>query len=170
MNNIIKSMIGAARLDAQTYERVEADPSTTVAAVLVVLVASVAASIGIGATDPGGVLGVTLGAMATWMVWVVLTYVIGTRILPESQTHATIGEVLRTTGFSATPGILRIFGFLPAIGSAIFFIVTIWMLFAFVIAVRQALDYAGSLRALLVCILGWLIHGVLFFAFVVTAI
>jgi hypothetical protein len=170
MNNIIKSMIGAARLDAQTYERVEADPSTTVAAVFVVLVASVAAAIGIGVRDPGGILGVTLGALATWMVWVGLTYVIGTRILPESQTHATIGEVLRTTGFSATPGILRIFGFLPAIGWAIFFGVTIWMLFAFVIAVRQALDYAGSARALLVCILGWLIHGVLFFAFVVTAI
>ena len=170
MKNMIKSMIGAARLDAQTYERVEADPSTTVAAVFVVLVASVAAAIGIGVRDPGGILGVTLGALATWMVWVGLTYVIGTRILPESQTHATIGEVLRTTGFSATPGILRIFGFLPAIGSAIFFGVTIWMLFAFVIAVRQALDYAGSARALLVCILGWLIHGVLFFAFVVTAI
>jgi hypothetical protein len=170
MNNMIKSMIGAARLDAQTYERVEADPSTTVAAVFVVLVASVAASIGIGATDLGSVIGVTLGAMATWMVWVALTYVIGTRILPETQTHATIGEVLRTTGFSASPGILRIFGFLPTVGWAIFFGVTIWMLFAFVVAVRQALDYAGSPRALLVCMLGWLIHGVLFFAFVVTAI
>ena len=112
----------------------------------------------------------TLGAMATWIVWVALTFVIGTRILPESQTHATIGEVLRTTGFSATPGILRIFGFLPAVGWAIFFGVTIWMLFAFVVAVRQALDYAGSTRALLVCLLGWLIHGILFFAFVVTAI
>jgi hypothetical protein len=170
MSNMMKSMIGAARLDAQTYERVEADPSTTAAAVFVVLMASVAASIGIGVTDFGGLVGVTLGAMATWMVWVGLTYIIGTRILPESQTHATLGEVLRTTGFSAAPGILRIFGFLPAVGWAIFFGVTIWMLFAFVIAVRQALDYAGSLRALLVCILGWLIHGVLFFAFVVTAI
>ncbi len=44
------------------------------------------------------------------------------------------------------------------------------MLFAFVVAFRQALDCAGSPRALLVCILGWLIHGILFFAFVVTAI
>ena len=60
--------------------------------------------------------------------------------------------------------------FLPTVGWAIFFGVTIWMLFAFVVAVRQALDYTGSPRALLVCLLGWLIHGVLFFAFVVTAI
>jgi hypothetical protein len=170
MNNMIKSMIGAARLDSQTYERVEADPGTTAAAVFVVVAASVAASIGIGVKDLGGLLGVTLGAIATWMVWVALTYVIGTRIFPERQTHATIGEVLRTTGFSASPGILRIFGFLPAVGWAVFLGVTIWMLFAFVVAVRQALDYAGSPRALLVCLLGWLIHGILFFAFVVTAI
>jgi hypothetical protein len=169
MNNVIKSMIGAARLEAQTYETVEADPSKTVAAVLVVIVASVAASIGIGVTDPGGLLGVTLGAIATWILWVALTYAIGTRILPESQTHATIGEVLRTTGFSASPGILRIFGFVPTIGGAIFLGVTIWMLFAFVIAVRQALDYAGLTKAVLVCVLGWLVHGILFFAFVVTA-
>ena len=170
MNNVISSMIGAARLDAQTYERVEADPAKTVAAVFVVVLASIAASIGIGVTDLGGLIGVTLGAMATWVVWVGLTYVIGTRILPETQTDATLGEILRTTGFSASPGILRIFGFLPTIGWAIFLGVTIWMLFAFVVAVRQALDYAGSRRALLVCVLGWLIHGILFFAFVVTAI
>ncbi len=170
MNNTIKSMIGAARLDAQTYERVEADPSTTAAAVFIVVVASVAAAIGIGVRDLSGLLGVTLGALATWMVWVGLTYVIGTRVFPEDQTHATIGEVLRTTGFSASPGILRILGFLPAVGWAIFLGVTVWMLFAFVVAVRQALDYAGSPRAVLVCLLGWLIHGILFFAFVVTAI
>jgi hypothetical protein len=170
MKNLLKSMIGAARLDAQTYERVEADPRTTAAAVFVVILASVAASIGIGATRPGDVLGVTLGSMATWMVWVGLTYVIGTHVLPEPQTHATLGEVLRTTGFSASPGILRIFGFLPAVGWLVFSAVTIWMLVAFVVAIRQALDYAGSPRALLVCLLGWLIHGVLFFAFVVTAI
>jgi hypothetical protein len=43
------------------------------------------------------------------------------------------------------------------------------MLLTFVVAVRQALDYASSARALAVCLLGWLIHGVLFFAFVRTA-
>jgi hypothetical protein len=170
MTTLLKRMIGAARLDPLTYEQVEADPATTGGAVLIVLAASVAASIGAGVTTPGGILGVTLGAMATWMVWVGLTYVIGTRILPESQTRATLGEVLRTTGFSASPGILRIFGILPAIGWPIFFGVTIWMLLAFVVAVRQALDYTGSRRALAVCVLGWLIHGVLFFAFVITAI
>ena len=170
MTTLLKRMIGAARLDAQVYEDVEANPATTGAAFFVVVAASVAASIGAGVSDVGGVIGVTLGAMATWMVWVGLTYVIGTRILPESSTDATIGQVLRTTGFSASPGILRIFGFMPVFGWLIFLTVTIWMLLSVVVAVRQALDYSGTGRAVAVCILGWVIHGLLFFAFVFTAI
>jgi hypothetical protein len=47
---------------------------------------------------------------------------------------------------------------------------TIWMLFSFVVAVRQALDYTNTGSALAVCILGWLIHGALFFGFVMVAV
>ena len=170
MQTLLQQMIGASRLDAHTYEQVEADRTSTAGAVLVVILANIAAAVGAGARDLVSLAGFTVVFLLTWALWVALTYIIGTRLLPEPQTHADIGEVVRTTGFSASPGMLRIFGFLPAVGWAIFFGVTIWMLFAFVVAVRQALDYAGSPRALLVCILGWLIHGILFFAFVVTAI
>jgi hypothetical protein len=65
---------------------------------------------------------------------------------------------------------LRILGILPAIGMPIFLGITVWMLVTFVVAIRQALDYASSGRALAVCFLGWLIHGVLFFGFVFVAI
>jgi hypothetical protein len=43
------------------------------------------------------------------------------------------------------------------------------MLFTYVVAVRQALDYASTGRALAVCLLGWLIHAVVLFGFVLTA-
>jgi hypothetical protein len=33
----------------------------------------------------------------------------------------------------------------------------LWMLAAFVIAVRQALDYRSTLRAVVVCGIGWLV-------------
>jgi hypothetical protein len=163
-------MIRASRLDAETYEQVEADRASNAGAVAVVVVASIAAAVGSGARDPIGIISATAALLITWIFWVVLTYFIGTRLLPEAQTHADVGEVLRTTGFSASPGVLRILGALPAVGLPIFIGVTIWMLLTFVVAIRQALDYASSGRALAVCVLGWLLHGLLFFAFVMVAI
>ena len=35
-------------------------------------------------------------------------------------------------------------------------VVAFWMLVAMVVAVRQALDYTSTLRAVSVCVLGWL--------------
>ena len=170
MNTLFKRMIGASRLDAQTYEQVEADRKSTVGAIFVVVAASMAAAIGSGARDVATVISALALLLATWLVWVGLTYVIGTRLMPESQTHADVGEVVRTTGFSAAPGVLRILGVLPVVGLPISIAVTIWMLATFVVAIRQALDYSSSVRALAVCLLGWLIHGLLFFGFVQTAV
>jgi hypothetical protein len=136
----------------------------------VVLVASIAAAIGSGSRDPISIAAATIALLITWMFWVGLTYFIGTHLMPEPTTHADVGEVLRTTGFSAAPGVLRIFGTLPGVGLPIFIGVNIWMLFTFVVAIRQALDYASSGKALAVCALGWLLHGLLFFAFTRVAI
>lgn len=41
------------------------------------------------------------------------------------------------------------------------FITGIWMLIAMVIAVRQALDYHGTGRAILVCVIGWIVFLIL---------
>jgi hypothetical protein len=105
-------------------------------------------------------------AMLSWLIWVMLTLFIGTRLLPGSATKADFGQVLRTTGFSASIGILRVLGIFPVIRGPVFFVVTALMLVTFVIAIRQALDYTSTGRAVAVCLLGWFIHGILFFGFV----
>jgi hypothetical protein len=68
-----------------------------------------------------------------------------------------VGELLRTTGFSSSPGVLRVLGVVPGLGSLVFFVAAVWMLVAMVIAVRQALDYKSTARAVGVCVLGWLV-------------
>jgi len=40
-------------------------------------------------------------------------------------------------------------------------VASIWMLVAMVIAVRQALDYSGTVRAVMVCVIGWLVQGLI---------
>lgn len=159
-------MIRAARLDVNLYEEVEADKQAIGQAMGVVVLASLAAGIGsIGATGMNGLIVGTVGALIGWFIWAFITYFVGTKILPEPQTSADYGELLRTIGFSSSPGLLRILGIIPVLGSFIFIVSGIWMLVAMIIAVRQALDYNSTLRAVGVCIIGWIIQMVVFWLF-----
>ncbi len=158
MRQVTDRMLRAAMLDATVYEEVEADTNATWQAVGVVVLSSFCAGIGSGAEGGiGGIIVWTLVALIGWYVWAYLMYVIGTRILPEAQTEANPGELLRTIGFSSAPGVLRVVGVIPGLRSIVFIVVSIWMLVAMVIAVRQALDYTSTVRAVGVCSLGYLI-------------
>ena len=166
MNRIIR----AAKLDANLYEEVEADKTAMGQAVGVVVLSSVAAGLG-SIADQGfvGLLTGTIGALISWFVWAYLTYFIGTKLLPEPQTKADPGELLRTIGFSSSPGLIRVLGIIPGLTWFVFFVAGIWMLVAMVVAVRQALDYQSTLRAVGVCAIGWVIQaillGLIFFLF-----
>ena len=168
--SLTERMIQAARLDASLYEEVEADRDATSQAMLVVVLSSVAMGVG-SFTEVGlaGLIGGTVVALAGWFLWAFITYWIGTRLLPEPQTEATLGQLLRTTGFSSSPGLLRVFGAVPGAWGVIVFLTGIWMLVAMVIAVRQALDYRGTGRALGVCLIGWTVQTVfLLFMYAIT--
>ena len=161
MASMVDRMIRAAKLDAQLYEEVEADKGTLGQAMGVVVLASIAAGVGSGAL--GGFSGFfigTVGALISWFIWAALTYFIGTKILPEPTTRADIGELLRTTGFSSSPGLIRVFGLVPGFTNIVFLVSGVWMLTAMIIAVRQALDYQSTLRAVGVCTIGWIVQVV----------
>ena len=162
MTPFIDRMIRAAKLDINLYEEVEADESALGQATGVVVLSSVAS--GVGMIEAGGVEGVVVGtivALVGWYVWAFLTYYIGTRLLPEPQTRASHGELLRTIGFSSSPGLIRVFAIVPSLHNMVFLIAGIWMLVAMVIAVRQALDYHSTLRAVGVCLIGWVVQAVI---------
>jgi hypothetical protein len=92
-----------------------------------------------------------------WVFWAISTYIVGVYLMPEPQTQTNVGELLRTIGFAASPGTLRILGVIPVIGGTIYAISTVWMLVAMVIAIRQALDYKSTGRAVIVCVITWMI-------------
>ena len=159
MGSLGERMIRAAKLDASLYEEVEADRGALGQATAVVVLASLAAGFGAFARGgAGGFLFATIAALAGWYVWAFLTYWIGTRFLPEPQTQADYGELLRTIGFSSSPGVIRVLGVIPGLTGPVFLVASIWMLVAMVIAVRQALDYTGTLRAVGVCLIGWIVQ------------
>ncbi len=158
MAGFAERMVRAAKLDVALYEEVEADKGAMGQAMGVVVLSSVAAGVGtITWVGPGGVFLGAIGALIGWYIWAFLTYVIGTKLLPEPQTKADMGEMLRTIGFSTSPGIIRVLGIVPAVTGIVFWVTDVWMLVAMVIAVRQALDYKGTMRAVGVCVIGWIV-------------
>ena len=159
MASMVDRMVRAAKLDPHLYEEVEADKGALGQALGVVVLASIAGGVGSGGL--GGLSGFFIGTAAAligWFVWAALTYFIGTRILPEPNTRADLGELLRTIGFASSPGLLRVLGLIPGVTGIVFLISGIWMLVAMIIAVRQALDYRSTLRAVGVCIIGWIVQ------------
>ncbi len=159
MASLKDRIIRAAKLDVNLYEEVEADKGALGQAMTVVVLSSIAA--GIGSIARGGLGGIFIGTIAAligWYLWAYLTYFIGTKLLPEPQTKADHGELLRTIGFSSSPGLIRVFGIIPGLGTIVFTAASMWMLVAMVIAVRQALDYKSTLRAVGVCVIGWIIQ------------
>jgi len=164
MAGLIDRMVRASKLDVSAYEEVEADKGATGQAAAIVVVSSIAAGIGsIGVFGIQGLIYMTIGALVGWLIWAFLTFIIGTKLLPEPQTKADMGEMLRTIGFSSSPGVLRILGVIPVIGGIINFVIGIWMLVAMIIAVRQALDYKSTWRAAGVCIIGFVVYFVIMF-------
>ena len=135
--SLVQRMIGAAMLNVATYEEVEADRSATGQAATVVAIVAVASAIGAWNAGIGAVIGGLIAAFVGWLIWSGITYFVGTRLFGGT---ADWGELLRTLGFSQSPGVLYALGFLPLLGGLIRFAVGIWVLVAGVIAVRQALD------------------------------
>lgn len=160
MANFQERIIRAAKLDVHLYEEVEADKKAMGQAMWVVVLSSAAA--GVGSISTGGMSGLfagTLFSLIGWYIWAYLTYIIGVKVLPEPQTKADHSELLRTIGFSSSPGMIRVVGIIPGLTEVVFLVAAIWMLVAMVIAVRQALDYKSTLRAVGVCAIGWIIQA-----------
>ena len=161
MNYFFDRIIRAAKLDIDLYEEVEADKTALGQSMLVVILSSIAA--GIGVIAQGGILVIftgTISALIGWLIWSYLTYIIGTKILPTPETRADYGELLRTIGFSSSPGLIRILAIIPGLARIVFIVAGIWMFIAMIIAVRQALDYRSTFRAVGVCIIGWISQAI----------
>jgi hypothetical protein len=159
---LTKRLVGVLKLDAPTYENIENDPQANTQALTIVILASLAAGLGAGLTlGIGALVRETIGAVAGWVMWAGVTYLLGTRVWPESETRTDMGELLRVIGFSYAPNFFSIFGVLPLVGSLIRGCVALWLLATTVVAVRQALDYRSTMRAFSVVFVGWLIFVVI---------
>jgi hypothetical protein len=157
-NTFVQRLLGAVSLDVAIYEEVEADRGATGQALATVVLSSLAAGFGargLGGATPSNIGFIAVLSLLAWAAWALITFEIGGRVMPEPQTRVDVGELLRTIGFASAPGLLRVFGILPGVTIPVFAVTAVWMLAAMIVAVRQALDYTSTGRAIAVCTIGW---------------
>lgn len=151
--SLVQRMKGAAFIDVETYEEVEADRGATGQAAAVVAMVAVAQAIGSSSGGLFNIVGAALGTLVGWLVWAGITYLIGDKLFKGT---ATWGELLRTLGFAQSPGVLAVFAIVPVLGWFVSIALFFWILVAGVVAVRQALDF-GTGKAVATVILGWMV-------------
>lgn len=169
---MLARMLGAATLNAETYEEVEKDKGATIQALIVVVIVAISAGIG-GVLDGEGDLGrgLAFGAIrgvVSWAVWALMAWIIGTTLLKTPETEGDWGQVARGTGFAQTPGLLSILVFVPYVGGLILFLAFLWQLACMVVAIRQSLEYESILRPIFVIVIAFIpviiINAIIFWA------
>jgi hypothetical protein len=146
-------MVGAARLDIDTYEEVEADTTATGQAAVVVALAGIALAIGAARAGLIATVAILAWQLIGWSIWAGITYLIGSTLFRGT---ATWGELLRTLGFAQAPSILAVFAIIPGIRFILLPVLGIWTLVAGIIAIRQALDFSTG-KAIITALIGWLV-------------
>ena len=153
-------MVGAMKADVRTFEEIERDPSALGQAVTVIVIAAVASSIAAMLSGVGGLGGLIRGLVANlilYAVWTGIVVIVGTKLMPEPSTRADFAEAFRVIGFAASPGVFSVLTFIPILGRLISLAISLWMIVVMVVAVRSVLDYSNTARAIVVCLIGFVV-------------
>ena len=155
--NYFQRLKKAIFLDVAFYEEVEKDKKFTDQAMMTVALVSIVQGLMIAGFAPIALVQGILGSLVRFLIWAFFIAFVGTRILPEPETESNTGELIRTLGFAYAPGLLVVLKIVPIISAFVDPVVTILQLAAMTIAVRQALDFNNTVRAVGVCIVAFIL-------------
>jgi hypothetical protein len=144
------------KLDPNAFEDVERDPAALGQAVGVLVLASV--SSGIGWIFYGGLTGIVTNAFFSILglvVWSVIIWLVGTKLMPEPTTKADFPETFRVLGFAAAPGLLSFVTIIPILGWLLLLAIIVWQIAAMIVAVKAVLDYSTVGKAIVVVLIGF---------------
>ena len=158
MADLTGRMMGAAQADVKTFSEIEADPNAFTQAVTVIVIAGVSSLVGniFRGGIVSGVIGL-VGSLVGYALFSLLVFLIGTKLMPEPTTKADFNETFRTVGFAASPGALNFLAIIPFLGPLISLLIALWSLVIGVIAVREVLDYSNTGRAIIVCLIAFVV-------------
>jgi hypothetical protein len=156
-------VVGALKLDANTFEDIERDRTAMGQAVGIIALAAAASSLGsIWHLGLGKIVLAVLISICAYLLWSVLIWVVGTKVMPDPATSADFAETFRVIAFAAAPGLLGAISIIPILGTVIAWLLTpiiwLWSMAAMVIATRQVLDYSETFKAVIVVLIGFVVY------------
>jgi hypothetical protein len=166
MDTLFNRVVRAAMLDVEFFRQAESDTSLNQEALTVVILVSLAGSIGsfIGGLISGSIGSAVLAlivaliiGVANYYIWAYVTYLVGTQLF---EAEVDPGEMLRVLGYASGPRVLSILSFIPCIGALISLAGGVWALVAGFIGSREALDL-DTTKTLITVAIGWVIVTVI---------
>lgn len=189
---MLERIIGVLKLDAATFEAIEADQSATTQAAIIVAIVALFGAIGafvaaqsanammdafaglseveipfetVPQISPiGAALQALIGAFVAWFIWSALTFFIGKTLF---QADTNMGEMLRVIGYAQIPRLLAVLAFIPCLGFFIGLLAWVWTIAASFVGIRQGLDL-DNVKTLVVVLLSFV--GAILVNFVIGAI
>jgi hypothetical protein len=152
-------IVGAMKLDPNTFEDIERDPTAMGQAVGVIALAAV--SLGLGNIWYGGVPGILFGictSLIGYSFWSVVVWLVGTKLMPDPATKADFPEAFRVIAFASAPGILGAVTIIPLLGWLLMLVIWLWSIAAMVVAVKAVLDYTDTFKAVIVVVIGFIAY------------
>jgi hypothetical protein len=150
-------------LNADSFRLLNHLPLSSIASILVVLLAALSQGIGqsvvlfINRVRPFRfILSLLISAIIftfNYNFWVLSTWLVATQIF---QTNLSLVEIVRTFGFSYAPLLLGFLMVIPYFGMPIFVILSIWTLLAIVTGI-EAISPLGLWQVFECCIGGWIV-------------
>jgi len=170
MQGLVNRLVRLARLDTTVFDEVRLDASATVPSVIVAVVATFLAGFGgwlwwVMSSDfdtgsgqvliKSAILG-SIFAIAMWVVWVLLVYVILTQVF---RAQADVQQLVRTMGMAAAPLGLTILMFIPGISFGIA-LASVSRFFALSTMAAQAATNAAPAKVLVASIAGFAVWAI----------
>ena len=158
IRSISRSIIRVISFDTAIYAEVAGNKAATLQALSIVLLSALAA--GIPAYFEAGFAGFDrivsqmFLAVVGWVLWVSITYFVGTQIFRKRASERDWKSLARALGFAQSAGILRILGVIPGLGAALTLVVLVWIFIASVLAIRGALGLNSHWQAIGIVAIG----------------
>jgi len=152
---LIDLFVGAIKLDRETYRRVAGRPESTRLCIAIVLLSGLAhgAVLTMRWGPAGGPIVGIASAFASLGLSSLLVWLIGVVLL---RYPSGFGSIVRPLAIAAAPALFNLVGALTLVRPVVL-VVSAWLLAAFLVAVRAALD-CGRLVALGVTLATWAVE------------